>query len=401
MTAYASAAAGAWQATMETAYLESVLSGATATPAELRPYYESFADLHSKRLWHQLTQQIEAFLRHPASQQRPLHIDLYEHFVKRFAQHVNHLKLARFGVIVSRQYADASEALAFLQALAREHDVPEKQDAFVLLTMEAAHFQLLLGDLESTKAAMDRCSKILDTFDAVEPQVHASFYRVCGDYHKARAEYADYYRNTLLFLACIHVDTDMSASERVQCAHDLGISALLGDTIYNMGELLLHPILAALRDSEHAWLSDMLFAFNAGDIGRFEALLPHVQQTPILAASVPFLRQKICLMALMENVFRRPTNDRTLSFATIAAETRIPVDEVEHLVMKALCLQLLHGSLDEVAQLVRITWVQPRVLDAAQTQALFERLEQWSDRVQQVAQFVQAQSPELLAPARG
>lgn len=386
---------------MDRDYLGAVLSGATETPAELRPFYEAFQDLHSRRLWHQLTQQIEAFLRHPASQQRPLHLDLYEHFIKSFAQHLNHLKLARICVVVSRQYADASEALAFLQALAQEHDVPGKQDAFVLLTMEAAHFSLLLGDLDATKASMDRCAKLLDSFDAVEPQVHASFYRVCGDYHKARAEYADYYRHTLLYLACIHVDTDMSASERVQCAHDLGISALLGDTIYHMGELLLHPILQSLRDSEHAWLSDLLFAFNAGDMGRFEALLPHVQQTPILAAGLPFLRQKICLMALMENVFRRSKNNRTLSFTTIATETRIPVDEVEHLVMKALCLQLLQGSIDEVAQLVRITWVQPRVLDAAQTRALWERLAQWSDHVQNVAQWVQAQSPDLLAHARG
>jgi 26S proteasome regulatory subunit N9 len=41
-------------------------------------------------------------------------------------------------------------------------------------------------------------------------------------------------------------------------------------------------------------------------------------------------------MALIESVFRRDAYDRTLSFATIATETRLPVDEVEHLLMKAL-----------------------------------------------------------------
>lgn len=43
-------------------------------------------------------------------------------------------------------------------------------------------------------------------------------------------------------------------------------------------------------------------------------------------------------MALIESVFKRPANDRTMSFQTIAEETRLPVDEVEHLVMKALRL---------------------------------------------------------------
>lgn len=41
-------------------------------------------------------------------------------------------------------------------------------------------------------------------------------------------------------------------------------------------------------------------------------------------------------MALIESVFRRNADDRTLSFQNIAEETRIPVEEVEYLVMKAL-----------------------------------------------------------------
>lgn len=233
--------------------------------------------------------------------------------------------------------------------------------------MEAAHFKLLLGDADGTKAAMDKCGKILDTFDAVETAVHASFYRVSGDYYKAKAEYANYYKNSLLYLACVNVEKDLTEAARVQRAHDLSISALLGDSTYNFGELLLHPILSSLSaSSEHAYLSDLLFAFNAGDIGRFESLAPHLPKEPILAENLPFLRQKICLMALIESVFTRSSDDRTIAFTTIASETKLPVDEVEHLVMKALSLKLIRGTLDQVSGVARITWVQPRVLDARQ-----------------------------------
>lgn len=41
-------------------------------------------------------------------------------------------------------------------------------------------------------------------------------------------------------------------------------------------------------------------------------------------------------MALIESVFKRNANDRTMSFQTIAEETRLPLNEVEHLLMKAL-----------------------------------------------------------------
>jgi len=55
-----------------------------------------------------------------------------------------------------------------------------------------------------------------------------------------------------------------------------------------------------------------------------------------LLGNYPFLRQKICLMALIESVFARDAYDRTMSFQTISEETRLPLDEVEHLIMKAL-----------------------------------------------------------------
>lgn len=85
-------------------------------------------------------------------------------------------------------------------------------------------------------------------------------------------------------------DTDMTPEERLGRAHDLGISAFLGDTIYNFGELvsswslvmlvylkacqLMHPILDALNGTPHEWIKKLLFTFNEGSIGKFEALAP-------------------------------------------------------------------------------------------------------------------------------
>jgi len=41
-------------------------------------------------------------------------------------------------------------------------------------------------------------------------------------------------------------------------------------------------------------------------------------------------------MALIEAVFRRPRSQRAMPFQAVAEETKLPVVEVEHLVMKAL-----------------------------------------------------------------
>jgi 26S proteasome regulatory subunit N9 len=128
----------------------------------------------------------------------------------------------------------------------------------------------------------------------------------------------------------------MTPEERVLRAHDLSISALLAETIYNFGELLMHPILDSLDKTDHEWLKKLLFTFNEGNIGKFEALAPIFPKEAILQENYAFLRQKICLMALIESVFKRQANDRTMSFKTIGEENRLPIEEVEYLVMKAL-----------------------------------------------------------------
>lgn len=80
----------------------------------------------------------------------------------------------------------------------------------------------------------------------------------------------------------------LDKAEQVQRSHDLAIAALLGDTIYNFGELvsllaltyymivsswksqLTHPILHALDGTELEWLKDIIYTFNEGDITKFE-----------------------------------------------------------------------------------------------------------------------------------
>jgi len=120
-------------------------------------------------------------------------------------------------------------------------------------------------------------------------------------------------------------------------------------------------------------------------------------------------------MALIESVFKRNTDDRTMSFQTIAEETRLPLDEVEHLVMKALrceklscstrvlstdqpphSLKLIRGSLDQVDQKAQITWVQPRVLSREQIGVLATRLSTWVEKLNVVEQRI---APEVLVGA--
>ncbi len=47
----------------------------------------------------------------------------------------------------------------------------------------------------------------------------------------------DFYNNALKYLAYVQLDT-LPTSQQLELAFDLGIAALIGDSIYNFGELV-------------------------------------------------------------------------------------------------------------------------------------------------------------------
>lgn len=60
-------------------------------------------------------------------------------------------------------------------------------------------------------------------------------------------------------------------------------------------------------------------------------------------------------MTLVESVFRRSKEARgRITFAEISVETRVAPDEVEHLIMKALSLGLIRGTIDEIDKIVQV-----------------------------------------------
>lgn len=190
---------------------------------------------------------------------------------------------------------------------------------------------------------------------------------------------------------------DLSQEERVSRAYDLSVAALVSDAIYNFGELLLHPILDSLTETAHAWLRDLLFAFNRGDLTAYDVLAGNISKNPLLESHRQFLYIKISLSALTEAVFRRPPHDRTMTFSTISAETKVQPDEIEHLIMKALSLGLIRGSIDQVAQIARINWVQPKVLDMKQIEGMRNRLKEWDGGVNQLGHWIEGVGRDVWA----
>lgn len=55
--------------------------------------------------------------------------------------------------------------------------------------------------------------------------------------------------------------------------------------------------------------------------------------------------------------FKRPSDHRSIKFEEIAEEAKLPLKEVEILIMKALAQGLVKGAIDQVSGVVNMTWV--------------------------------------------
>lgn len=200
----------------------------------------------------------------------------------------------------------------------------------------------------------------------------------------------------MLYLACIDI-ASLSEPERQSRAYDLSVAALASDTIYNFGELLLHPILDSLKGTRHAWLRELLIAYNQGDLSVYDRLASNLASDELLHQNQQFLYQKMSLSALTETFFERPSHQRAMTFADIIHETKVQPDEIEHLIMKALSLGLIRGTVDQVSRIARVSWVQPKVLDMGQIDSMLGRLQDWDRNVNQLGTWIESTGGDVWA----
>ncbi|KAJ8432930.1 hypothetical protein Cgig2_023060 [Carnegiea gigantea] len=156
----------------------------------------------------------------------------------------------------------------------------------------------------------------------------------------------------------------------------------------------------SLIGTKVGWLYYILEAFNAGDLVRYQELCQvhkdALNAQPALVANERKLLEKINILCLMEIIFNRPSEDRTIPLKIIAERTRLSVEDVEYLLMKSLSVHLIEGIIDQVEGTVHVSWVQPRVLGIPQVKSLCDRLDSWLGKVHTALLSVEAETPDLV-----
>jgi 26S proteasome regulatory subunit N9 len=379
--------------------------------ADLSGTYEAIANFLTQKLWHQLTVACLALFRDEANVRATATNGANSFLVLltlletcQVDKKLNSLSLAQMAHLVSQSLlaTDPTASKAVLEGLLEKKarlGIPatvyldSQLGLLQLWIMEHSKDPLPEKELMAIQERLEANHKIihemiLDNASQESSIVHSSHY-LCGmKYRKAVGPPEAFYEQAISYLNYTPLE---QVEQPVQLAVDLSLAALTGEGVFHLGELVTTPI------TDKAWLMLLLHSMAKGDVHEFERLsglyATQIQAEPALMSRKETVQEKMTLLALVTLIFERPSSDRCLTFADIAQRTKTP--HVERMVMRALSLSLIQGSLDEIDQTVQVTWVMPRVLTKEQMANLASHFGTWAIKVSQTKDTMTKQTPAL------
>ncbi|KAL3318415.1 26S proteasome non-ATPase regulatory subunit 13 [Cichlidogyrus casuarinus] len=377
------------------ASVEKYLEARIASNREFETTWDEIRSLYEQKLWHQITNLLLENLKNPLFQSKHDLKEMYDCFVSTLSTRMKPLSLVEISVFISEYIVKSNpkEAVEFMKKI--KEIIAEDNDSTILCDIVIGMIQLkALKDLPASREIVEDLSDKISQIDGVTT-IHSRYYQLSAMYYQQLGKHADYYREGLKYLGCANLES-LSLEERQNWAFSIGLAALLGEGIYNFGELLTHEIFETLRSSSNVWLVDLMQGLSHGELKKLDDLAPKWKAQHDLKQAEAQIMEKATVLCLIELVFRRPLNKRTLTFEEISKATRVPIDRVEYLLMRALALHLMEGRIDEINKTVSITWLQPRVLDYEQIESMYKQLGDWCGKVTDMRSLVEVDSRTIL-----
>lgn len=389
--------------------------------AETESLYRDLTVLNDQKLWFQLTQKLEVlffdddFKTEITNKQKQL---IFENFVEPIIKSLDDTKVTEFFIYVLSNDTEKSleEKVQLLNGLktkllelddkkVNQNDGYIKRiNSKIIIDCEMIQYKLELNRLNESvdilKDALDTLENpLFENFVSIRAKL--AYYKSILKLNKFNKEYNEYYYNSLLFISCYqklledkYFNNALYLKETtlwVNFKPELYYAILLADKIYHFNEIL-----------DNQWVNTESFANDSAQSDKLEALLEDVVGKHILEVNsteyiksinellsltnetakeqlLKFLIQKKALVNLLGLIFNENASKKSLTFSEISKKIQVEENEIELLLMKAMSLNLLQGKINQVDQLIKITWIQPRVMTGKEIMVLRDNLVQWKD----------------------
>jgi 26S proteasome regulatory subunit N9 len=362
---------------------------------------DTIVKYNTNKLYHQLTLVLLGYIRHPEFDSGDDLVSFFNGFLKHLQDRVKPINWVLMLSIVAKQMP-AQDALTFIEPEA----FPNQKDANNLWKVLKAEKLVSVGEQAQAKKILEPLGKQIDAAYEVNPLVASAFHKAYAQLYKATGEVDLFYRSSMDYLAYTPLE-QIPEGDKTRLAFDISVSALLAKKEFNFGELLLQDIVKTLRTTQFSWVVDILQAFSDGNLSLFDqSMQKHQAEIAASELSVEVLAAKIRQLALMELAFKKlevpnqgfqnPANRMPLDFDEISQHCRVPQEEVEFLAMRAMANGLIKGKINQVQEVVHISWLKPRILDNQRIRLMRDRIDLWAQRAAGLANELEEMTPELL-----
>ncbi|KAL7719775.1 26S proteasome non-ATPase regulatory subunit [Entamoeba marina] len=335
---------------------------------------KTLEEFKSKKLYFQLTGEIEKFVNDPFLRNVGVLAEFYELFVRDVQKKINPIYLSQIVIAVCKEFTNYNQSIQLIESIMV--DVESDLGARCLCLSTIGIYHLLLNNITVARERMDTVKQLITHEEGLETFV-----------------YSQYHLSGVLYIKFAD-QSKLEEDERVKFVTNLVICALVGNKVYNFGEFLNNPICESVSNNARATnLIKLLRAINNGNMEEYlrvqQELRDFFESEQSLKQNMNQITEKASIVSLMEMVFRSISEKRTFTFNEISNVTKVPLENVEILIMRALSLGLVKGYISQVQSQATFNWVLPRVLDKNQFAFVSQKLDEWMQMTHKTLEVIE------------
>ena len=364
---------------------------------ELKNLFDDIDSNLNQRLWFQLSENLLTLSNNPKLQQSKDLIEIYNGLVFFIESTLNPMKYLLYVQNMLYNYkGKMDEALKFVENIENTHK-HFKGEAKISIKLLKGFCYLDLNQIydleEIIKDTENEFSKNIE----IDSSLYSQYYKLTTLFYEKKNDYDKFYNNAFQFLA---YETKLPNEEKLDLCYKMCSAMLIGEKLYNFAELIEKDFFKLMHGSKYEWISNLILSFNSAKVDQFLSMVEQnkkqIEENPILKERKDFLPVKIRIAALLDHIFQKNKNERTLTFEEICKVCATEEDKIEYISMKALSHGLLKGYIDQVEKKLIVNWIQPKYLDKEKIVFIQDKFTGWIDKSKRVLVDLQDNGAALL-----
>lgn len=302
---------------------------------------------------------------------------IFNSFVRDYALYINQLHLTKTIILAARDLTSPIKCLEFLKE--NKQMIKNKQYS-VIIDLQMVNLMSQNGLFEDAVQLLDEASEIITESSPLS--VRTEYARTKCELDKARADYNSLYYDSFLYLSL------SAKTDSLIIAYDMCMAALLAPDIISFQELAAHPILNSLKNTDNEWIRNLVILIDSGEPAILRTFNTEfkskISSNRFLSPYMSTIEEKLVMSIFYTIVFKKPFKNRSVTFQEVSENCQIPLDRVEHLVLKAFAHDIIQGYMDEIEQIIVVKWCKPRALSVERLQHLKNEIDNWCSVVHRI-----------------